>query len=374
MTLQRKILGFITLAIIAATVFFCLPENEHLIPAYDEHIFYPFQSFRGRIFGTTPFSLGDIIYVIMGLSLLVTLLKWVAWLLSVRECREKFGISFFQVLNNALFLYLFFIFGWGANYYKSTLPKSWGLVPTDSFLQQLSREEFKQMVKTDLMTFDTFLVRRINDYAPHYRAYPLDTINRRAITYYQQHTDSRVKESGLGIKPTFFGYFMERLGIEGYYNPFTGEGQINDKLPSFVLPYLISHEMAHQAGIAAEGDANLMAYALCTATDDSSFRYSAYLQIWLYTNRRLYYRDSTAALGLEKQLNKLTLAHLDTLEEINKKSDNEYARYSSDLFDSYLKMNDQKEGIQSYGNITATAWRLEQKRFSNEPNSTIYIP
>lgn len=373
MKLSITIITFIALTILAAVVFCCLPYYPHLITAYDEHIFYPFQSLRGRVFGAFRFSVGDIIYVIMGFSLLVTLLKWISWLFGYKECHEKLSISFIGTLSNVVFLYLFFIIGWGANYYKPALPVSWGLVPADSYLQRIPQVAFRQMVKTDLTRFDTFLVGRINDYAPHYHAQTFDEVNRKAVEYYRQHTDSKVKEYGLGIKPGLFARYMEQLGIEGYYNPFTGEGQINNKLPAFVLPFLISHEMAHQAGIAAEGDANLMAYTLCTATDDSTFRYSAYLQIWLYTNRRLYYRDSSLALNFEKQLNKLTLAHIDTLEEISKMSDNTYARYSSELFDTYLKMNDQKDGIRTYGNVAATAWRLEQRRMK-EKTEQIHVP
>lgn len=374
MKLNRKVISFIALLILSAAIFLCLPENAQLIPSYDENIFYPFQSMRGRLFGSVPLSFGDIIYIAMGAGLLTTLLKWIFWLFSVTQTGEKLAISFFSTLNGALTLYLFFIIGWGANYYKPALAENWGLMQTDSALQHLSKDEFKQMVKADLTAFDTFLVNRINEYAPHYHAATFKQVNHRAVDYYRRYTDSKVKEHGLGIKPTLFGYFMERLGIEGYYNPFTGEGQINENLPSFILPFIISHEIAHQAGIAAEGDANLMAYALCTTTDDSSFRYSAYLEIWLYTNRRLYYRDSSLALSLEKQLNSLTRAHLDTLEQVSKKSDNTYARYSSELFDSYLKMNDQKEGIRTYGNVSATAWRLEQIRPGKETKPLIHIP
>ncbi len=369
-----KILTFIVLAALSALVFFCLPAHTHLIPAYCEHIFYPFQSLRGSVFNASTLSIGDIIYVAMGIGLFVTIVKWIFWLFGPVECGNKLAQSFVKTLNGALCLYLFFIVGWGANYYKAPVPQSWGLTDTGTALQQLSKDEFKQMVKADLTAFDTFLISRINEYAPHYQPHSFKQINRHAVDYYRLYTDSKVKEYGLGIKPSLFGYYLEQLGIEGYYNPFTGEGQINDKLPSFLLPFLISHEIAHQAGIAAEGDANLMAYALCTATNDSTFRYSAYLQIWLYTNRRLYYRDSTLALSFEKQLNKLTLAHIDTLEEISKKSDNTYARYSSDLFDTYLKMNDQKEGIRTYANVAATAWRLEQRRMKMIAESMIHIP
>ena len=166
---------------------------------------------------------------------------------------------------------------------------------------------------------------------------------------------------------------MERIGVEGYYNPFTGEGQVNKELPGFVLPFVISHEMAHQAGIAAEDDANLMAYAVGTTTTDSSFRYSAYLNIWAYTNNRLYRRDSTLANQHEAALNPLSRAHLDTLEQLARKYHNEAARYSSAFYDGYLKLQKQKQGIRSYANVTFSAWQQELKR-RDKNSSLIRIP
>ena len=131
--------------------------------------------------------------------------------------------------------------------------------------------------------------------------------------------------------------------------------------------------MAHQAGIAAEGDANLMAYAVGTAGNDTSFSYSCYLNIWLYTNNRLWFRDSTLSKNLEAQLNPLTRAHIDTLEAISEKYHNDVTKYSGELYDSYLRMEHQKDGIRSYGNVSSSAWQLELQR-SNGKKGLISIP
>lgn len=374
MKLKRKFIGLVLLIIVACLVYFCLPQYPGLIPGYDRHIFYPFQSFRGFVLGRLPFSLGDLLYIAGGIWLLVTVIKWIRYLFRFRLYKELLALSFIRTMKTILYVYLFFIIGWGANYYKESLRESWGLISqTPAPQSDAEQAERKKKALGNLIAFDKFLVDKLNDYAPHYHALSLGKINELANEYYGTYTDSKVKRYGLEIKPTLFGYFMERLGVEGYYNPFTGEGQVNSALPAFTMPFLICHEMAHQAGIASEEDANLMAYALGTTTSDSTFRYSSYLNIWLYTNSRLYRRDSATALKFEAMLNKLTTAQLDTLDQISKKYQNEYARYSTQLFDNYLKMQDQKEGIRSYSNVAASAWLLEQKRARSE-TGIISIP
>src|ERR1044071_7173753 len=104
---------------------------------------------------------------------------------------------------------------------------------------------------------------------------------------------------------------MQYLGIQGYYNPFTGEAQVNSALPEFMLPFVVCHEMAHQSGIAAEDDANLLAYAICTSAPDSSFVYSGYFNLWLYTQSKLKQEDSSLAAAMLETLNPASRAQVD---------------------------------------------------------------
>jgi hypothetical protein len=355
MNLIRKLirlLGLVALIVMCAHV---LPTH---VPFYDQYIYYPFQEGRIVLLGWVPFSVGDVLYVMGGAALLYTVVRWVYYLVKFREHKRRLAASVLNTINAALFVYLFFLVGWGANYSKVHLSHYWGL-------QRKINDDYKVQRAADSMemiAFNAYLVQRLKVFAPQYRNLPLTEVDARARAFYQRYTDSKVKMLGLDVKPSLFGYFMERVAVDGYYNPFTGEGQINSRLPGFVLPFVVSHEMAHQAGIAAEGDANLMAYALGTKTADPSFNYSAYLNIWLYANSRLFRRDSVSAKQFAAQLNKLTAAHLDTLEELSKKYDNEAAKYSTDFYDSYLKMHHQKDGIRSYGNVVTMAWLLEQNR------------
>lgn len=353
----------VVLICLVAYLAFKLPGDSSFIAWYDAKVFYPLQSLRGYVFWLVPFSIGDVIYFGVGVSLLVLVIRWIYYLLNLSVYKRLLGHSVLRNVNRALAIYLLFLVGWGANYYKPTLAESWGLKDPQS----------REIDSIQLVAFNQFLVERLNALAPWYRHMDQELVNNKAKGYYLAYTDCKVAAYGLHIKPTLFGYFMERLAIEGYYNPFTGEGQINESLPGFIRPFIVCHEMAHQAGIAAEGDANLVAYALSTSASDSSFGYSGYLNIWLYAHNRLYGRDTALAGRSIRQLNPLTQAHIDTLRQLSKKYQNQMARYSSELFDQYLRMQNQEEGIKSYANVTFSAWQLEQQRVSRG-NKKITIP
>src|ERR1019366_4173888 len=160
MKLRRKIISLALLAIITCLLYFCLPQNTNLIPGYDRYVFYPFQSIRGRWFGAFPFSIGDIIYIICGIWLLVTLIRWVRYLSQFRQYKELLAISVVRTMCTILFAYLFFIIGWGANYYKPSLAQSWGL--SFSGPSGKAQGDNRKNDSTALVAFNTFLVDKLN--------------------------------------------------------------------------------------------------------------------------------------------------------------------------------------------------------------------
>jgi hypothetical protein len=257
-------------------------------------------------------------------------------------------------------LYIIFVLGWGGNYYKPSLVTYW----------DLDKEESRD---SNLIAYDAFLVDKLNDYATRYQTLSFKEVEKRSREYFKKYTDSRTKLHGLNVKPSIFGYFMQHLGIQGYYNPFTGEAQVNSYLPAFMLPFVVCHEMAHQAGIAAEDDANLLAYVLGAKVNDPVFNYSAYLNLWLYTNARVRGIDTALAGHFKRSLNPLTHRHLDTLREIRRKYDSDVSDYSSILYDEYLKLHKQKEGIQTYDKVSVSAWAWELQRDTMAAD-TIRIP
>lgn len=327
-----------------------LPRSAEAVAVYNEYIFRPWQTLRNRTIGALPFSVGDVLYLLGGLALVIAIARWIFFCMRFRTHKQELASSLLNTLNVLLVVYIFFFIGWGGNYYKPKLDAFWNLQ--------------KPVVADDsaLVRYDRFLVARLNALAPAYRATTFRAAEEHAEYCYRAFTDSRTKLHGLNTKASAFGYFMQYLGVQGYYNPWTGEAQVNRFLPPFMLPFVVCHEMAHQSGIAAEDDANLLAYALCTTAPDPAFSYSGYFNLWLYTHGRVRMSDSTLAKSIEQTIDPLVIAHRDTLRAIRKKYRSEVGRWSSSFYDGYLRMHNQRGGLDSYADVAQTAMAFEERR------------
>lgn len=346
----RNKLIIIFIITVLLTVFqFTLPHQSHLINWYTDFVFKPFQTIRNTIFSIFSFSVGDLLYIIGGFLLTYTFIKWIYYIFTFKTHKHKLALSMLQTLNVIGVFYIVFILGWGGNYYKSSLSDYW----------KLPKYQAEKKLPL-LISFDSFLINKLNQYAPAYHVSSFKKIDQQAQAYYQEYTIHSSKASK--AKPSLFGNSMEYLRIQGYYNPFTGEAQVNKNLPTFMLPFVICHEMAHQQGIAAEDDANLLSYTINTLAPNNLFRYSAYFNIWLYTHNSLRMHDSTIANQLKSTLNALTLDHVKQLVALREKYNSDFSEYTGELYDGYLKMHHQNDGIKSYHKVWHSAWALEEKR------------
>ena len=109
MRFRRKVLLIILQIAVLIVAVYCLSDNYGLLLRYDRYIFYPFQSLRGSIFGILWFSIGDIIYVIWGVGLLVTLIKWVSYIFRFGTYKERLAASCLNAISTILSVYLFFL-------------------------------------------------------------------------------------------------------------------------------------------------------------------------------------------------------------------------------------------------------------------------
>ncbi len=356
---KQKLIVLVILLLLAIAGTWYLSDCSCHADMYNEYVFQPFQLFRNLIFGNIPFSIGDVMYVSWGIGLLLLIVRWIYYLFHMQSHATTLRYAIIKASLKLSVLYLLFMIGWGGNYYKEPLAEYW----------QLERQDWND---SSIIAFDKYLVQQLNAMAPYYKHYRFKEVARKAKAYYKQHTDCYHNAKGLDAKPSLFGNWLQYMGVQGYYNPFTGEGQVNKGELHFMLPYIVSHEIAHQVGVGAEDDANLLAYALAVNSQDSSFMYSAYLNLWLYTHMQLRMRDTVAANNIKKELNPITLLHLNELRKQRRKYRSKLGAYTGDVYDQYLKLNGQKDGIESYDKVTVSAWLWELKR--NGKLGKLYIP
>lgn len=79
--------------------------------------------------------------------------------------------------------------------------------------------------------------------------------------------------------------FFSQQYMMGYYFPFTLEANYNGSMYIVNIPATMCHELSHLKGIIREDEANFLAYLACVDSEDSLFRYSAYLSVLTYVER-----------------------------------------------------------------------------------------
>lgn len=309
---------------------------------------YPgFSKFQRFITGSVPFSIGDIIYILVSAWIIYKLTKNI-YLLFKKNLTTR--IAFRKLIKFLLVMvcvYVIFLVFWGLNYSRKGI----------SYQLELKKPQYDT---ADLVHLQSYLLQKVN--SAKERAllsdpvYPPDSkIFKRSVIAYHQAQDSFpfLKYEIPSIKASLLGNIGNYLGFTGYYNPFTGEAQINTTVPDFLIPSITVHEMAHQIGYAKENEANFVAFLVGTHCQDALFEYSSYLDLFMYTNAQVKYFDSTSgniALSYLRpeiksdiaEWRRFNLAHRSFVEPV-----------IHWIYGKYLKLNKQPQGIRSYDAVVS---------------------
>lgn len=298
-------------------------------------------------FGWIPFSVGDILYAAAGLFLIINFVKLFTKLRNKRFEKE----NVIKTIQKAFFIfsviYIYFNLSWGLNYNR----------PGIAYQLQLNSSRHSTR---DLKALTDTLIKKVNEcrfmLGPgkiKYKSYP--EVFSEAQAAYRSSTAaglSFLAYNTRSVKRSAYGKMGNYLGFLGYYNPFTGEAQLNLTMPRFLIPYVTCHEIAHQLGYANESEANFVGYLAAIHSPDTLFHYSTYFDLFNYANSELYSKDSAAAKANYKKLDPLVQNDVEELREYWLKSDNIIEPIIKTFYDRYLKANQQSEGLKSYNDVT----------------------
>lgn len=324
---------------------------------YATGIFPAFGRFLRYLFGWLPFSFGDLVYGLVVLWLIWKTGKALKALFEKRVNKATFLSGCGKTVRILLVTYIVFNLCWGINYNRTGIAGQ----------LQLKIEEYSV---DDLKKLNALLVEKTNSskraFIEDYDQYPskMQLFSKVTKAYTMAEKQYRfLKYHPVSLKPSIWSWVGNYFGFTGYYNPFTGEAQVNTLVPEFLQPFTTCHEVAHQLGYAKEMEANFVAYLAATSTKDPLLHYSVYLDLFIYSNRSLYDTDSTAAIGYRSLLSTAVQSDLQTWRTFNEKHRNPIEPLIRWGYGKYLERNQQPQGVFSYDAVTGfmIAWYRKHK-------------
>jgi len=300
------------------------------------------------------FAIGDITYILLIAYLLWYFFKTFKKVKAKEINLKQVGI---KCLNLILLLYLVFKLSWALNYSRPAIAKKLGIANDKYNTAQLVTLGKYYLIKIN------YLKLKIDSMNSRPKRYSIADLSKIATLSYQ----TQAKHNAVfnypvpSIKPCLFASYITKSGIEGYYNPLSGEANINMDLPPFTLPFTICHEIAHQTGIAKEDEANLLGYITAIKSEDINFQYAGYYYMFRSILWEIKIKSPDDYQMIFDRIASTVLADFKTENQFWLKNNSDMSKYMSVAFDRLLKLNNQKKGINSYQDIVLWLYNYHKK-------------
>lgn len=318
---------------------------------YSRGIYRGLSRVIGGFFSLIPFSVAELLVVLLLAVIPISLIVLVVRLIRDREGRRKRLLNLVaNLFCTAGCLYFVFVLVCGINY-------------TRPGFAELSRLEIRHSSVEELSALCTALVERCNaaEAATASDEAGVSTLSfetHRALTdacraAYGKAGEAYDSLSGFAprAKAVVSSRGMSYLDIAGVYFPFTFECNVNVDQPAYNLPATILHEMAHFKGFMREEDANFIAYLVSGYSDEPELVYSGTLLATVYATNALYAADPEEYDRVVSALSDGVRADLAAARAYWQQFATPLAKVSGSVNDTYLRANRQQEGVKSYGRM-----------------------
>ena len=346
MKLKKSQVFTLALVLIAVFVHMYSSDPIRVENQYANGYYRAIGQFLRSLFGWLPFSFGDVLYGLVIIWLIWKLVKGIKLVFKKQLTKPILAAGARQAIHIILATYILFNGFWGINYNRIGIADQ----------LQLKMDKYSL---ADLKIINGLLLQKTNVAKQALVNSPIGHLsNRQLFTKVQQTYQQAeqvypfLKYQTISLKPSLWSWFGNYLGFTGYYNPFTGEAQVNTLVPHFLQPFTTCHEVAHQLGYAKEMEASFVAYLAATASTDTLLQYSVYLELFIYSNRNLFESDSLASKAFVKQLIPAVKADLMEWKLFYKKYRNPVEPVIRWIYGKYLEGNQQPQGILSYDAVT----------------------
>lgn len=326
--------------------------NSSLVETNYSLGFYPYWGlFLRLLFGWLPFSVGDILYGLFGCWLLWKFIRMIRAIIKRSVNKKRFLRGLKDIVLLVGVLYVVFNLSWGINYNRQGIFRQLNL--TDD---TLNYDQLKQI--TLLLTDKLNITKKYLE--DNHISYPTNNeLFKKINAAYQKAatTLSFLQYKPSSIKSSLWGWIGNYTGFTGYYNPFTGEAQLNTTVPKFMQPFVACHEVGHQVGYAKENEASSVGYLAALYSGDSLLLYSTYFDLYNYASRELLFQSYIHKdTSISKQYTALlipgVIADIGEMQSFFQRHRNPIEPYIRKGYGFYLKSNMQPKGINSYDDVT----------------------
>lgn len=286
----------------------------------------------GRLAGAAPFSVAEAAVCILPFIILVDIVR----------CRKRLRAALLHIVLIASVLFFLYAANCGINYHRNTF---------------VDREALYNATFTEdqLADFCVYITERLEECGSE-PAYPQDK---------ELADAARLSMNDLSENyPSLRGYYpapkqltvlsraFSSMGVSGIYSPFTVEANINGEMPGMENPFTACHELSHLRGFMNEGEANYIGWLACIGSEDPSFNRSGWLIAWMHAGGVLRKVDPERYESLLEKLPPYAVSEIEENRLFWASRETKASEVQDRVNDAYLKANDQKEGIQSYGMLT----------------------
>ena len=338
-TVQRKYILplFLIFQILFLKIIVFFPESVERF--YSNGLYVFIAKILRVALGKIPFSVGDIIYGIAIIYILYSVWK------TRKSWKLEWKNNILKTLSVLSVVYFLFHFLWAMNYYRQPL------------FEKMKIE--RDYTNADLLDFTEKLIAKTNEIQIQITKndslkvvfpYSNDQVFKLNLNGYKNLSNqySFFEYEHLSVKKSLFSLPLTYMGFGGYLNPFTNEAQVNSLGPKYGFPMTTNHEMAHQMGFASESECNFIGFLASVKNENLYIQYSGYSFALRYCLNNWFARDEKVYDQLLKTVHPGILKNYQENKDFWKQYDTFIDEGFRVFYDNFLKMNQQKDGMDSY--------------------------
>jgi len=319
---------------------------------YAIHVYKWLSQGIAMVTGIFPFSLAEILILILPILLLFLLIRFCVKMIRDRENRaERLGKGILNLICTvSVALFLFVILA-GINYYRYPFSYYSNLEVRDSSVQEL-------YALTKSLAMDANQLREMTKATDENGVFQLsmgmyELAEQAAEAMAALSKEYPVLGGNYGTpKPVLSSSLMSYTEITGIFFPFTMEANVNVAIPDYSIPSTMLHELAHLRGFMREDEANFIAYLAGMESDHPEIQYSSTMLALIISGNALYDEDTSLYFEIRDQYSKEVVNDIRANARYwQQYEDTVISTMSNKINDTYLKANDQSDGVKSYGRM-----------------------